>query len=171
MEQILDIRRVKVSVGIPESDVPAVRKLTEFEITIDALNSGPVRGTRHFLSQKPETFAHLYKLEIALDNKDGEMLPGMFARVNIIKQTVMDSLSVPLYAVINRNGLNFVYIEKDGTTQTRMVETGILEGWKIQITRGLVPGDRVIVVGHRSVDEGQQVNVVRTIQDSGELFR
>jgi RND family efflux transporter MFP subunit len=168
---ILDISRVKVSVGIPESDVDEVRRLEYFDVIIDALGGRTVKGRKYFLSKSPETFAHLYKLEIEVRNPGGVILPGMFARANIVKREVRDSLSVPLYSVITRGNEQFVFIEKDGSAGVRMVETGILEGWRIQITRGLTGGDRVIVVGHRSVDEGQKVNVVRTVSDPEELFR
>lgn len=168
---ILDISKVKVSVGIPESDVDEVRKLKEFEVTIDALGNGTVKGKKYFLSKSPETFAHLYKLDIEVPNPSGKILPGMFARVNITKKEVKDSMSVPLYSVISRGNEQFLYIEEDEKARVRMVETGILEGWRMQITRGLTKGDRVIVVGHRSVDEGQEVKVVRTVTDAEDLFR
>jgi len=167
---IIDISTVKVSAGIPESDVDDVRRLEHFEVNISALDK-TVTGRRHFLSKSPETFAHLYKLEIAVDNPRGEILPGMFTRVNIVKREVRNGFAIPLYAVISRGGEQFVFVEKDGIAHTHMVETGILDGWRIQIARGLAENDRVIVVGHRSIDEGQTVNVVRTVSDPEELFK
>ncbi|RJR16413.1 MAG: efflux RND transporter periplasmic adaptor subunit [Nitrospiraceae bacterium] len=167
---ILDISKVKVSAGIPESDVDEVRRLEHFDIKISALDKS-VRGKRYFLSKSPESYAHLYKLEIAVDNPGGEILPGMFARVNIVKQEVKNGFAVPLYAVIARGGEQLIFVEKDGTAHARLVETGILDGWRIQITRGLAEKDKVIVVGHRSVDEGQSVNVVRTVSNAEDLFR
>jgi membrane fusion protein (multidrug efflux system) len=167
---ILDISRVKVSAGIPESDVDDVRRLEHFDVSISALEK-TVHGRRHFLSRSPESFAHLYKLEIAVDNPRGEILPGMFARVNIVKREVRNGFAVPLYSVISRGGEQFIFIEKDGTAHARMVETGILDNWRIEITKGLAEKEHVIVVGHRSVDEGQRVNVVRTVSDPEELFR
>jgi len=167
---ILDISRVKVNTGIPESDVDDVRRLEHFDINISALEK-TVRGKKYFLSKSPESFAHLYKLEIAVDNPRREILPGMFARVNIVKQDVRNGFAVPLYAVIARGGEQFIFIEEDGTAHTRMVETGILDGWKVQITKGLSEKEHVIVVGHRSVDEGQHVNVVRTVSDPEELYK
>lgn len=168
---ILDISRVKAFVGIPESDVNEVRKLSSFDITIDALGDKVIKGDKHFLSRSPESFAHLYRLEIEIPNPNGEILPGMFARANIVKREVKDSISVPLYSVITRVNEQFVFVENDGNAHLRMVETGILEGWNIQITKGLSKGDRVIVVGHRSIDEGQEVNVVRNVSDPEELFQ
>ncbi len=168
---ILDNSRVKVTVGIPEADVNEIKKLTHFDVTIEALGNIILKGKKHFLSQSPETLAHLYQLEIEVDNGNGSILPGMFARVNIVKREVRDSYSVPLYSVISRNDEQYIYVEKDGIAHVRIVETGILEGWKIEIKKGLSKGDRVIVVGHRNVDEGQEVNVVRAVSDPEDLFK
>ncbi len=168
---ILDNSRVKVTVGIPEADVNEIKELSHFDVKIEALGNRTLKGRKHFLSQSPESFAHLYQLEIEVDNSNGAILPGMFARVNIVKREVKDSFSVPLYSVISRNDEHYIYVEKDGTAHVRMVETGILEGWKIEIEKGLSKGDRVIVVGHRNVDEGQAVNVVRTVSDPEDLFK
>jgi len=168
---ILDNSRVKVTVGIPEADVNEIKKLSHFDVTIEALGNRTLKGRKHFLSQSPESLAHLYKLEIEVDNRNGAILPGMFARVNIVKREVKNSFSVPLYSVISRNDEQYIYVEKDGIAHVRMVKTGILEGWKIEINKGLSKGDRVIVVGHRNVDEGQKVNVIRAVSDPEDLFK
>jgi len=168
---ILDNSRVKVTVGIPEADVNEIKKLSHFDVSIEAIGNRTLKGRKHFLSQSPETLAHLYKLEIEVDNSNGAILPGMFARVNIVKREVKNSFSVPLYSVIMRSDEQYIYVEKDGIAHVRMVQTGILEGWKIEIEKGLSKGDRVIVVGHRNVDEGQKVNVVRAVSDPEDLFK
>jgi RND family efflux transporter MFP subunit len=168
---ILDISSVKVSVGIPESDVDAVRKLKEFNVTIDALGGKTLKGRKVFLSKSPDSRARLYELQLSVDNPGEEILPGMFARVNIVKEEVTDGVSVPLYAVVTRDEKSFVFVENNGTAHVRMVEMGIVEGWLIQITKGLEPGERVVVVGQRSLDEGQGVNVARTVSDPEELFK
>jgi membrane fusion protein (multidrug efflux system) len=161
--RILEIDRVKAVIGIPESDVPFVRNIDTVEITVQALNDLKIKGRKHFLAASPENIARLYKLELAIDNPNGRLLPGMFVRGEIVKKVAKDSLSVPLYTVITRNQEHFVYVEKDGLAERRPVELGILEDWKVQIKKGLLPGDRVIVEGHRNVEEGQKVNVVRMV--------
>ncbi len=168
---ILEIDRVKVSVGIPESDVDAVGSLVYFDLAVDSLGGRTVRGRKLFLSKNTESFAHLYRLEIEVKNPGRDILPGMFARVNIIKQEVADGISVPLYSIISQEDRQFVYVAKNGKAQARTVETGILEGWRMQITKGVKPGDRVIVVGHRSVNDGREINIVRTVSDPEELLK
>lgn len=168
---ILETGRVKVAVGIPESDVDAVRDIEAFELTVEALGGRRFTGRKHFLASAPESLAHLYRLEIEVKNPRGDLLPGMFATVGIIKKEVREALSVPLYAVIARDGRNYVFVEKDGRAEMRPVETGILDKWQIEVTRGLSPGDRVVVVGHRSLGEGQRLNVIRSISRPEELYQ
>jgi membrane fusion protein (multidrug efflux system) len=93
----------------------------------------------------------------------------MFARVDIIKREISGVLAVPLYSVITLNNQQTVYVVNENIARARKVKTGIQEGWLIQITEGLEPGDNVIVVGHRRVSEGQKVNVVRTVRNMEEL--
>jgi membrane fusion protein (multidrug efflux system) len=168
---VLDIERLKVIVGIPESDVDAVRKIDRFEITIEALGNKEITGTKYFLAIAPESLAQVYRLELEVENKLEEILPGMFARVEIIKQEFPDALAIPLYAVISRDNKHYVYVEENNVAKLQEVKLGILDGWQIQITEGLKPGEKVIVVGQRSVDEGQGLNVVKKVTNPAEITK
>ncbi|MFC1822480.1 efflux RND transporter periplasmic adaptor subunit [Thermodesulfobacteriota bacterium] len=168
--QILQFEKVKVIVGVPESDVAAVFDLHEAEIVIEALNGKRVKGRKVFLSRQPRTLARLYDLELLVPNPDGRILPGMFARVELIKEIFQEALTVPLYAVITQNKERFVYVEENGRAVKRSVELGILSGWQVQIKAGLKPGDRVIIVGHRLLDNGQTVEVIKTVNNPSEII-
>ena len=168
---VLEIGRVKAVVGIPESDVAAVRKIDRFEATIEALQNKKVAGVKYFQAVAPDSLAQVYRLELAVDNTAEEILPGMFARIEIVKQEFPDALAVPLYAVITRDNRHYVFVEDNGVARFRQVGLGILDGWLIQITEGLAPGERVIVVGQRSIDDGQGLNVVKTVTDPAEITR
>ncbi len=165
---ILQIDRVKAVIGIPESDITAVRKLDRIDVRIRALDDRLVTGTRSFLSPSPDTAARLYRLELALDNPGHAILPGMFVRADIIKNSTPDALAVPLYSIITRNDEQYVYIEEDGVARKRPVTTGIAEKWLVEVVSGLHAGDRVIVEGHRDVEDGRPVQVVRVLSEAGD---
>jgi membrane fusion protein (multidrug efflux system) len=161
--RILEIDRIKAVIGIPESDVATVRNIDTVQLTVQALNDRVIKGQKHVLAASPDNFARLYNLELAIANPDGMLLPGMFVRAEIVKKAAEASLSVPLYTVITRNGEQFVYVEEDGVAMRRSVELGILEDWRVQVKKGLATGDRVIIEGHRNVEQGQKVNIIRTL--------
>lgn len=167
--EILQTDRVKVNVGIPESNADAVRKIETFDVTIDALGDRQFKAEKNHFSRTADAMARLYNLELSLPNPGGLILPDMFARVLVVKQEVDDALVVPLYSVINRKDKLIVFVEDGGMVSSREVELGIQEGWQVEITNGLSKGDRVVVVGNRSVSDGQKVNVIKEINDIKEL--
>ncbi len=169
--QILQLDQVKVTVGVPESDVAAIFDLDEAEVLIEALGKRRVRGRKVFLSRQPRTLARLYDLELVVPNPDRRILPGMFARVELVKRVFNQALAIPLYGVITQGNERFVYIEKDGRAKKRAVKLGALVGWQVHITSGLNAGDRVIVVGHRLLDDGQQVEVIKNVIDPSEILK
>jgi len=133
--QILQLDQVKVTVGVPESDVAAI-----------------------------------FDLELIVPNPDGRILPGMFARVELVKQVFDRALAIPLYAVISQGDERIVFVEKEGRAQRRSIELGALVGWQVQVTSGLAAGEKVIVVGHRLLDDGQTVEVIKNVSDLSEIL-
>lgn len=170
LAEILEIDRLKAVIGIPESEVSAVRSLDSVNISLQALENKTITGKVHFLSSSPETVARLFRLELAIDNASGEILPGMFIRADLIKKTVSDAIVVPFYSVISRNNEQYVYIEKDGLVEKRNVKLGIMEKWLVQVAEGLRAGDKLLVEGHRDVEDKQKVKVVKAATDMKELL-
>jgi RND family efflux transporter MFP subunit len=168
--QLLQIDKVKVTVGVPESDVAAVFTLKQAELVIEALDNRTVVGKKIFLASQPRSLARLYDLELLVDNPDRDILPGMFAKVSLVKKIYKDALAVPLYSVIVQGDDRFVYIEKDGKAERRLVSLGVLIDWQVHVTSGLEPGERVIVVGHRFLDNGQAVDVIKNVSRAEEVF-
>ncbi len=168
--EILQIDRVKAVVGIPESDVALVKEIKEVNLTIQALDNREVVGRNHFLASSPENGARLYRLELAIGNEDNLIMPGMFVRAQLVKRVISDTVAVPLFTVIKREDQKFVFVEEDGVAKKHPVELGIMEDWLIQVTKGLSPGDKVIVEGHRDIDDGFKLRTVRVIDDLGEAL-
>ena len=163
--QILDTKRVKVEVGIPESDVYAINNIKEAQITVEALDNLELVGKKIFLSRQPNTFARAYNLKLAVDNPKYILRPGMFAKVTLVKAKYPDSFLVPLYSVMNNNNEHFLYIINNEKAYYSAVKLGVMNGWQVQILSGLKPNDKVVVVGQRNLEDGQDVTIIRTIKN------
>jgi membrane fusion protein (multidrug efflux system) len=168
--EILQVDKVKAVVGIPESDVALVRNIKEVNLTIQALDNKEVIGRHHFLASSPEVGARVYRFELAIDNRDNLIMPGMFFRAKLVKRVIEDTVAVPLFTVIKREDQQFVFVEEDGVAKKLPVELGIMEDWLVQITEGLSPGSRVVVEGHRDIDHGFKLKTVRVIEDLREAL-
>ena len=168
--ELLRIDRVKAVVGIPESDVDAVRRLDQVGLTIRALADRQVTGHKQYLASAPDTGAFLYRMELALDNPGHEILPGMFFRARVVKHRFDEALAVPLYSIISRGDEQYVFVAEGETVRKQRVSLGVIEGWQVQITEGLKPGDRVLLEGQREVEDGQKIKVVKVVADPKEAL-
>ena len=168
--QILRLSDVKVTVGIPESDVAFFLDLNEATVIIDALEKRRVTGKKVFLSRQPRNLARLFDLELEIPNTDGHILPGMFARVELIRAVHEKALVIPLYSVINQGDEQFVYIENDSSAKRTPVVLGQLVDWQVHITSGISANDKVIVVGHRLLNDGQPIEVIKNVSDVREIL-
>ena len=85
---------------------------------------------------------------------------GMFARIKVSVESAPDALTVPSEAVgTTLSGDKVVLIVREGKAVRVKVSTGIVQGDRTQIVSGLQAGDRVIVLGQKSVKDGAPVKI------------
>jgi len=167
--QIIQLDRVKVKVGVPESDVAAVCDLDQAEVLFEALQQRRVTGKKVFLSRQPDSLSRLYDLELSIPNPGGDILPGMFVRVELVKHIYTQALAVPIFSVVTEKNDRFVYVVNQGKAERRNVALGTLSGLLVHVTSGLQPGEEVIVIGQRQVNEGQSVVAMKNFASLEEL--
>lgn len=168
--QLIRVSDVKITVGIPESDIASFLDLNEATVVIDALEKRRVIGKKIFLSRQPRNLARLFELELKIPNTDGHILPGMFASVELVRAVYEKALVIPLYAVISQGEEQFVYIENNGSAKKTPVDVGQLVDWQVHITSGISANDKIIVVGHRLLNDGQPIEIIKNVSDVREIL-
>jgi membrane fusion protein (multidrug efflux system) len=92
-------------------------------------------------------------------NRDGALVPGAFADVELVVDRIESALAVPSRAVIPELGGKKVFVVERGKAEPRKVETGLRTEDSVQVTAGLEPGDRVIVTAIQRLRPGLPVTV------------
>ncbi|WP_035261574.1 efflux RND transporter periplasmic adaptor subunit [Desulfonatronum lacustre] len=157
--ELVDIDKIKVQVQVPEMDVRFLEVGLPVLVMVDAFQGQEFPGVIDFIAFRGDQATKTFRTQVVMDNPEGRIRPGMIARVLFLRRIIPDALAIPLSALIDRGGERLVYVEEDGLARARQVEIGVIERDRIQITSGLHPGDRLIVAGHREVDEGTAVVV------------
>ncbi|WP_432735335.1 efflux RND transporter periplasmic adaptor subunit [Maridesulfovibrio sp. FT414] len=148
---------IRTIVNVPEMDIPYIRKGQKVTVTVDALPGRTWEGTIDFISFKADPFSKTFETRILTDNSGGEIRAGMLARVSLLRRTVNDAITTPLYAIINQGGERIIYVEENGVARVRTIELGVIEGDRAQVLKGLKAGDKLIVAGHTMVEDGMKV--------------
>lgn len=158
--QVLQTGRLRLQLDVPERDVYAVRTGEPLTFTLDALAGQVFTAAVHFVSAQADPASNVYRVEATVDNAGGALRAGLVGRARLVRRTMEDALVVPLDAVVSKKGEHVVFVaEDDGHASRRTVRIAALLGDAAVIDRGLAPGDRVIVEGHRALSDGSPVDV------------
>ena len=160
---VVQLERVKMRVGIPERDVPYFKMGDTVHVQLDALPDRTFDGAIHLIAPAADLVTHTFEAEIAMDNADGCLKPGMIARAHLVRKQYVDAIAVPIFSTALINDKRFAMVERDGKAELREVEVGVIQGSNVHVTKGLRAGDRLIVVGQRDARPGEPVNVTETL--------
>jgi membrane fusion protein (multidrug efflux system) len=87
------------------------------------------------------------KVRAIFPNSSGNKMPGAFVTVEILLQEIPNAISIPSQALIPEMGVDKVYLYKSGKAQPAEVITGLRTESRVQIIKGLQPGDTLITSG------------------------
>ena len=159
---------------IPEDSLPPVRKRmragANLEVTaLDRAQKETVgKGMLSTTDNQVDTTTGTVKLRAMFDNADETMFPNQFVNIKLLVDTVKDAVVVPVAAVQRGNPGTFVYqVKADDTVQVQVIETGVTDGEKIAVTKGLVVGDQVVIDGVDRLRDGAKIRKPGTAPTGG----
>jgi Cu(I)/Ag(I) efflux system membrane fusion protein len=97
------------------------------------------------------------KIRVEVDNPSAILRPGMFVDVDVMAG-LSSAIEVPADAILDSGLAQTVFVETSaGVFEPREVETGRRAGGRVEIVKGLEPGERVVVAGTFVVDAERRV--------------
>lgn len=165
--EIYDPESLVIRAAVSERHAAGMEAAMPVEIRFDAYPDKPLRGeiVRVFPWLDPGTRTRTVEI---LPQEDLVLLPGMFARIEVLLKTASDTLVVPVEAILPTEEGDAVFVVSDGKARKRQVDVGIETNRKAQILSGVSEGEPVVVRGVRGLSDGDAVSPVkRDDEDSG----
>lgn len=156
---IMDLSSVNIEVNVAEQLIPYIALGDQVEVLVSTVSSNPVKGSITTISPTANADG-TYTVKVKINNADGKLKSGMFGEVYFEKEKSENAIVLPREAVMTKNGVNYVFVEKDGVATEVEVEVGIDNGDVIEVTNGLSVGMNVITKGQSYLVDGDTVNVV-----------
>ena len=118
----------------------------------------PHKGVIDFIDNQINAATGTLSIRGKFPNADGNLLPGMFVRMQVPTSGEIDALLITDRAVSSDQGQKFVYVFAAGKVDQRPVTLGpVIDGLRV-VTGGLKPDDEVVVVGLMKVRPGSPAN-------------
>jgi membrane fusion protein, copper/silver efflux system len=149
--RIADLNRVWILADVYRHQVPFVRRGASARIT----TAGEGRTVSATVSQSEPTFDEAtltLKVRLEAANPQRALKPGMFVDVEF-PVDLPATLVVPADAIVDTGLRKTVFVDRgNGHFEPRLVETGWRSGDDVEVTKGLEPGESIVVSGTFFVD-------------------
>jgi RND family efflux transporter MFP subunit len=161
---------LRTFIDVPQIYAPSIKVGITADLTFvqhpGQVFHGKVTRTSESLNLNTRTLL----TEVDIDNKDGRLLPGMYATVTLNLPRTVSSILIPGEALVFRaNGTTVAIVDDRRTVTFRKVVVGHDYGASIEIVSGLQAGDAVVVNPNDTTAEGARVNPVLVKQAAGSL--
>jgi RND family efflux transporter MFP subunit len=152
-----DIDTVRVLIEVVERDIPLVKIGQKAQLRAEAYPDQIFHGTVTRIVQALNRATRTMTAEVDLPNKDRRLKGGMFARVEVMVGTHHQALQIPIDAVSRLENIQYVFIVEEGHARRVEIEIGVRQGNQIEVTKGLIGNEEVIVSGKDLVHDGTPV--------------
>ncbi len=157
---VSDTKKLRVYVSVPQTYVPSIPPGTKATITVPEHAGVKYAATVESSSQAVNATSGSTLMQLAVDNANGELLPGGFANVSLDLPRTAAMLSVPASALMfDKSGLRVATVGADDKIKLKNVTIARDLGKTIQLGSGLEPGDRVIESPPDGISDGDIVRI------------
>ncbi|WLR91114.1 efflux RND transporter periplasmic adaptor subunit [Shinella zoogloeoides] len=152
-----DLMRLRKA--LEDGDLMADNNSADVKLMLDDGSAYPHSGKLLFSEAAVDETTGQVTLRGEFPNPDGDLLPGMYVRVQIEQGIEKGAVLVPQQAVQrDASGTALVYVvSADNKAGTRPVRVGRASGTRWVITDGLKDGEKIIVEGFQKVQPGGEV--------------
>ncbi|TVQ73262.1 MAG: efflux RND transporter periplasmic adaptor subunit [Oceanospirillales bacterium] len=156
--EVVDTHEMKIDFTLPERNISQIQVGQVIEVLVDALPGQTFQGEIYAISPSSRSGSHNLSIRARIPNEDGQLRPGLFARITIITGQDPEALMVPEAAIIPQNN-EFFIMRLNAENQVGLVPVtlGSRRVGEVQILSGLEVGDVIVTAGHIKLRPGMPV--------------
>jgi len=157
---VSDTHKLRVYVNVPQNSVPDVPAGTKAVLTVPEHPEKQYAATVESSAQAVNAQSGTTLMQLAVDNADGELLPGGYANVSLHLPQDATALSIPASALIfDARGLRVATVGTDNRVVMKTVTIARDSGNTIQLGSGVAAGDQVIQNPPDGIADGVEVRI------------
>ena len=161
---IAELKPIFVSFTLPQETLDDVQENNKKAPLVVRASSGDgkkelAQGKLTLIDNMIDQATGTIHLKARFDNDDERLWPGEFVNLRLILSTRKGVATVPQQTVqVGPNGYYAYVIKPDNTVERRAVEVASMQDGLAVISKGLTPGEKVVVDGQYRLTEGARVN-------------
>ena len=153
---IMDTSTVIAKAHIPQSEAQALKPGDPATVVSGNTTAS---GKVTLISPALDPNSTTVEVWVSVPNPENTLRPGTTVTVNMTAHTVDNAITVPASALLKTPGgaTTLMIVGNDGKAHQVSVETGIRQGDRVQITKGLGGDEKVITTGAYGLPDGTKI--------------
>lgn len=161
---LTEVRPINVAFALPEQHIAELRarmrqpEPVQVEVTVQGDENGLEKGELYFINNAVDASTGSIMVMARFPNADERLVPGQFIKARVRMTTLPNAVVAPSKAIqINQRGHYVWVVKPDMSAELRPVTIGPEVGDTTVISRGLEPGERIVVDGQLRLFPGSKV--------------
>lgn len=153
-------RDIEALVNVPERDLPLVRNVVGWRVSVPALGERTLQGVVRELSPIADPVSRTYPMRLTLSGDLQGVQWGMTAQASLVRDAD-PSFVLPVSALFSKDDRTHVWVVEPADSTVRLVAVrtdGLLDD-AVRVVGGLKQGDRVVTAGANLLVPGQKIRL------------
>lgn len=159
---VVQLDSLRFSAEVDEVDVDAIKEGMNASVRLDAFPDRSFETTVSAVIPAATltlTGGTVFPVHLSLAGADARILIGMKGDASIEVSREKDVVRVPIEALFDEGGEEFVYVVRDGRLVRTPVKVGVLTEVSAEILSGVTEGDEVALSSATEFEDGMPVHV------------
>ena len=157
---ITQLHKVKVTIGIPESEIDGVKEGNEAEVSFSIFPGRTWNGKVSRITREASKVSKTFKAVLHIDNKDKSIKPGLTAYVKLNLLESKGRIVIPTGAILTEGTENYVMVMEENSAVKKSIKLGVSNKNQTVVKGGLEIGSDLIIKGHHILSDGSLVKVI-----------
>jgi RND family efflux transporter MFP subunit len=154
---IVDLSKVWIMADVFENEASMIQVGMPARMNLSYAGGQKINGRVGYIQPQVDPTTRTLKVRIEADNPKMVLKPDMFVDVEF-NVSMPARMTVPIEAVLDTGLKQTVFVDRgNGYLEPRQVEIGERLGDRIEITKGLAPGEHIVVSGNFLIDSESQL--------------
>lgn len=159
--KLIDYKNLYLETNLPEKYYSNISKGLKVYITSYTKPYDTLVGNITQISPEIDPEARTFKSFVTIDNKRKILLPGMFAKADLVIKSAQNVIVIPKDIIISRNRKRIVFVVENGIANERVITTNLENADEVEVQSGIEVGESVVSKGFETLRDKSKIKVLR----------
>jgi membrane fusion protein, multidrug efflux system len=159
--KIMDYKSMYMDVQLPEKYIAVIKPGQIVKLTNYTIPGDTIIGNITQLSPAINADTRTFKGNISINNPKYLLRPGMFVKADIVTNHQDSVIVIPKNIILSRQRGKTVFIVDRGIAIERIIETGLENINDVEVTKGLIKNDRIVISGFETLSNKSKVKIIK----------